>query len=132
MQNNDFIFESALRRRLNSNPSLGEADYGDTYSGLIPTSSTSIQQATPVVSSNGSADKLVLGKDQRIPGYLEKIGIGTPEMMGVGAGLQILGQYLDAPYKEMAAKQSMEEQRKDRQSAALMNLQNISKLYGNL
>lgn len=58
--------------------------------------------------------------------------LGTPEIMAIGAGLQILGQYLDAPYKEMAAKQSMEERRRDKQDAALMNLQNISQLYGRL
>lgn len=58
--------------------------------------------------------------------------LGTPEMMAIGTGLQILGQYLDAPYKEMAAKQAMEMNRRDKQDAALVNLQNISRLYGNL
>ena len=58
--------------------------------------------------------------------------LGTPEMMAIGTGLQVLGQYLDAPYKEMAAKQAMEMNRRDKQDAALANLQNISSMYGRL
>ena len=96
MQNNDFIFESALNKKLKS----PEFTYGGAQDYSI--------MNTPVSSSLPASEASATG-----------ILIGTPEMMGVSAGLQILGQYLDAPYKEMAAKQSMEEQRKDRQSAAL-------------
>ena len=103
MQNSDFTFDEALKKRLNFGDSL------QLESNIPSFTPSQIQEYTGFGSS-----------------------LGTPEMMAAGAGLQILGQYLDAPYKEMAAKQAMEMQRRDKQDAALKNLQEISQLYGRL
>ena len=110
MQNSDFLFDSAFNKKYSSlkEPSLS---YG----------SPSDYQAMQTVAPEQAAASTGFGSS-----------LGTPEMMAIGTGLQILGQYLDAPYKEMAAKQSMEERRRDKQDAALRNLQNISQLYGRL
>ena len=109
MQNSDFTFDSAFKKKYSSlqEPLLS---YGS------PSDYATMQTVAPeVAASSGFGSTL-----------------GTPEMMAAGAGLQILGQYLDAPYKEMAAKQAMEMQRRDKQDAALKNLQGISQLYGRL
>ncbi len=106
MQNSDFLFDSAFNKKYSSlkEPSLS---YGS------PSADYQVMQTVD-------------------PEQEAESTLGTPEMMAIGTGLQILGQYLDAPYKEMAAKQSMEERRRDKQDAALRNLQNISQLYGRL
>lgn len=119
MQNSDFTFDEALKNRLN----FGD-DNSLRYSYMIPQLSNQTD-STEKDDSDGS-------KKNKKQGYLESIGIGTPEMMAAGAGLQILGQHLDAPYREMAAKQAMEMHRRDKQDAALKNLQGISQLYGRL
>ena len=109
MQNSDFYMNAALNKRLNFGDDL-------TLQNSVPELQKSLN--TPVAGETAST------------GFGSSLG--TPEMMAIGTGLQVLGQYLDAPYKEMAAKQSMEERRRDKQDAALRNLQNISQLYGRL
>ena len=112
MQNNDFTFDSAFKKKYSSlsEPSLTYGSQSD-----YATMQTEAPSFSAPKESTGFGSSL-----------------GTPEMMAIGTGLQILGQYLDAPYKEMAARQSMETQRRDKQDAALRNLQNISQLYGRL
>lgn len=109
MQNSDFYMNAALNKRLN---------FGDDLT---------LQNSVPELQSSLSAS---IPKETASTGFGSSLG--TPEMMAIGTGLQVLGQYLDAPYKEMAARQSMEMQRRDKQDAALKNLQNISQLYGRL
>lgn len=113
MQNSDFTFDSAFKKKYSSlqEPSLSYGSPSD-YAAMQTVTPT----ATPEVASSAGFGS----------------SLGTPEMMAAGAGLQILGQYLDAPYKEMAAKQAMEMHRRDKQDAALKNLQGISQLYGRL
>lgn len=114
MQNSDFYMNAALNKRLNFGDDL-------TLQNSVPELQKSLN--TPVTGETASAGTASAGFGS---------SLGTPEMMAIGTGLQILGQYLDAPYKEMAARQSMEERRRDNQDAALRNLQNISQLYGRL
>lgn len=112
MQNSDFYMNAALNKRLN---------FGDDLT---------LQNSAPELQK--PLNKLVAGETASTGSTGFGSSLGTPEMMAIGTGLQVLGQYLDAPYKEMAAKQSMEERRRDKQDAALRNLQNISQLYGRL
>lgn len=58
--------------------------------------------------------------------------MGTPEMMAASMAVQLVDERMAAPYKEMAVKQAGEENRRAKQENALVNLQNISKMYGNL
>ena len=76
MQNNDFTFDSAFKKKY---------PIGDD---LV------LQNSAPELQASLNASKSA-GESTGFGSSL-----GTPEMMTMGPGLQVLGQYLDAPYKE--------------------------------